>query len=221
MKSPLALSLLLLACLAAPSCQWQQQQQHKSEESKAQKGDEEPPLHLGAVHQVYPEQGFALLRIIGPIPKAGTTLITHPADGSNSRIGNLAVSSQQPSRDGIIAADIRSGTIVKGDRVFQYRDVSKHPGKEQTVTDAPTSEDPLEQKPALENDTTVETAPVLPGTETASPDAGVDTTVLPSSSTSAGAPTDAAAPASPSAPSAPTQAPDYLNDIPENINDWN
>ena len=50
-----------------------------------------PPLHLGAVHQVYPDQGFALLRIIGPMPKGGTVLISHPADGSNTRVGNLVV----------------------------------------------------------------------------------------------------------------------------------
>lgn len=114
----------VLMCVLSISCQ---QQQRPGSETDTETGEQQmaPPIHLGAVHQVYPEQNFALLRIIGPMPKSGTVLITHPMDGTNSRIGNLIVSSEFAARNGIIAADIRSGTVVKGDRVFQYRNISR------------------------------------------------------------------------------------------------
>ena len=151
-------------------CQWQSQENR----SDTATGEENvlPPLHLGAVHQVYPEQGFVLLRIIGPLPKAGTVLITHPADGSNTRIGNLVVTSDQPAKNRIIAAEIRSGNLMKGDRVFMYRNIAQPieqqeqeepeeihvpavtPGepiavmpKEEPATIAPIEEEPIQPEP--------------------------------------------------------------------------
>jgi hypothetical protein len=124
MKRFLPATLLMLGCALLFSCQ----QMHQKQDASAKKEatiEIPPPLHLGAVHQVFSNDKFALLRIIGPMPKSGTVLITHPMDGTNSRIGNLIVSSEFAARNGIIAADIRSGTVVKGDRVFQYRNISR------------------------------------------------------------------------------------------------
>lgn len=205
MRKLLRLALILLPGLCV-SCI--QQQRHAGAQEEAAESKEPPPLHLGAVHQVYPDQHFALLRIIGPMPTAGTTLITHPPDGSNARIGNLVISAGQPARNNIIAADIRSGTVVQGDRVFQYRDVSLHPGKEQVAPELPTEED--------ERDLTVTETPPPTGWVEANA-AGesqqtdrqtVETTVLPTE------------PSSPAAPSLPTAVPDYLNDIPDDITKW-
>ena len=128
------LTAVLMSALPVACIQQQQQQQQSSDpqNEKLQEQEMAPPLHLGAVHQVYPEQGFALLRIIGPVPKGGTVLISHPMDGSNSRIGNLIVSSEFATRNNIIAADIRSGTVMKGDRVFQYRNLSSSQNDEET-----------------------------------------------------------------------------------------
>lgn len=116
---PLAL-LLILGGLQT-SCSFFQQQEHHDEEQTEENVKTPPPLHLGAVHQVY--RNFALLRIIGPMPKEGTVLISHPVDGSSDRMGNLVVSSAQHRRGNIIAADIRSGWVMKGDRIFLYRSI--------------------------------------------------------------------------------------------------
>lgn len=212
MRKLLYLILILLPGLSV-SCI--QQQRHAENQEEASEVKEPPPLHLGAVHQVYPDQHFALLRIIGPMPAAGATLITHPPDGSNSRIGNLVISTGQPARNNIIAADIRSGTVVRGDRVFQYRDVSLHPGREQVVPES------MEEVQQQEQDLTIaETPDTSAGSEdfSASSDEAaasearqsVDTTVLPTP-----APTNPAETSSPSAP-----APDYLNEIPDDITQW-
>lgn len=121
----LSLALVLALACAQPSCSVFQQQKHAVEEEKNEEtGKMPPPLHLGAVHQVIPERNFALLRIIGPMPKEGTVLISHPADGAVDRVGNLMVSSGQHRRGNIIVADIRSGTVIKGDRVFLYRSIA-------------------------------------------------------------------------------------------------
>ena len=114
---------VLGAVLLCSGCMWQQQKADGT--TTATEENVLPPLHLGAVHQVYPEQGFVLLRIIGPMPRAGTVLISHPADGSNTRIGNLVVTSDQPAKNRIIAAEVRSGTPMKGDRVFMYRSIAQ------------------------------------------------------------------------------------------------
>ncbi len=210
-------ALLFSLSLLPTACIQQQQQQQRQQEKTEAKPKMLPPLHLGAVHQVYPEQGFALLRIIGPMPGPGVTLITHPADGSSERSGNLCSSSQQPSRDGIIAADIRSGTVVKGDRVFRYRNVATNDSSGDVIAaERPTGLAPEASEPDLE------VAPIPPPVEeeqtpvslqTSSP-AAVETTVLPTTAPQA-------ADSDPGAPGAPASAPGYLDSIPDNIDDWN
>ena len=117
-----------------------------------------PPLHLGAVHQVFPEKRFALLRIIGPMPAEGSVLITHPPDGATDRIGNLRVASGQNSRSNIIAADIRSGTVIKGDRVFQYRTIAIEDEEEPQET----GQEPANEQPAAEDPQADSASPTLP-----------------------------------------------------------
>ena len=194
-----------------------------------------PPLHLGAVHQVFPEKHFALLRIIGPLPADGTVLITPPPDGATDRIGNLCVSYAQNTRSNIIAADIRSGTVIKGDRVFLYRSVLQENG------DEPQGK---EEKPAEEGTAAADgnaaaapgELPVPPASELPEPAAlprpnlpdpatgtppdtapqSVETSVLPTPK----APT---APATPATPAPEQQDPSNLKliqDVPDNIHGW-
>ncbi len=190
-----SLALLMGAC-----------QQSKPQGKPGDQGKVLPPLHLGAVHQVYPEQGFVLLRIIGPMPKGGTVLITHPADGSNTRVGNLVVTSDQPARNNIIAADIRSGNVMKGDRVFMYRNIA-----------AP------DEKPEEDSSTPATTTPATPAT--------TPTPAAPTGSTTPAATEEDAPPAesttSETAPRGPVirdrkdhKTPAHIFDIPDDINDW-
>lgn len=124
MKGFLPVSLLVLACSLQFSCQQLQQKQQDTPAADTPEAEMPPPLYLGSVHQVFSNDKFALLRIIGPLPQEGTVLITHPADGSPTRMGNLIVSSAQHARNNIIAADIRAGVVMKGDRVFRYRNIA-------------------------------------------------------------------------------------------------
>ena len=131
MKQHLFPLLILLSCqLIAPSCQQQQQQQ--ADQPAPQKEEAPPPLYLGTIHQVFPADNFALVRIIGPRPAEGTVLVTHPQNGSADRVGNLLVSSAIHARNSIIAADIRAGVVMKGDRVYQYRSIAAAPVEEET-----------------------------------------------------------------------------------------
>ena len=149
---------LLLAALLLPGCATQQQGKRVTEaERRENLHRTPPPLHLGAVHQVFPEKHFALLRIIGPMPAEGSVLITHPPDGATDRIGNLLVSTGQNSRSNIIAADIRSGTVIKGDRVFQYRAVAREDGEEPQEP----AQTAAEEQPAAD-DTQAETPTAAP-----------------------------------------------------------
>lgn len=207
MRSFGAVALLCSAALLV-SCSLLQQQEGKSESEQEEKVVIPPPLHLGAVHQVYPEQGFALLRMLGPVPIPGTTLITHPADGSNDRVGNLSVSNATGSRNGIIAADIRSGTVFKGDRVFLYREIAPPEPQEQD-DDVPADAD------AAGDDTliTEDNSPIHPDAALPTPEPEpqqVDTTVLPEDTTPAPAPSV----------NTPDGIPDSIRDIPDSINDW-
>ncbi len=124
MKHPQPYHILLL--LAAPcllfSCSQMQQEQKPLQPEQAIKTA--PPLYLGSVHQVFPTDQFALLRIIGPMPREGTVLITHPADGSTARMANLIVSSAQHARNNFVAADIRAGVVAQGDLVYEYRSIA-------------------------------------------------------------------------------------------------
>jgi hypothetical protein len=112
MKRFLLTSLLLLGSSLQFSCTQLQQDQKQNEQKEEAAAEIPPPLYLGSVHQVFTNDKFALLRIIGPLPPEGTVLITHPADGSTERVGNLIVSSAQHARNNIIAADIRAGGFV-------------------------------------------------------------------------------------------------------------
>lgn len=213
---------LLAPMLLLGACQQQQQQQLQAETQEEKVPKTPPPLHLGAVHQVYPEQNFALLRIIGPMPGPGDTLITHPADGSNSRIGNLVISTGQPTRNNIIAADIRSGTVVKGDRVFRYRNISVHDASE--AEQAP-ADDVAEEVPPI-----ADAAMAMP--EEAEPPSNMRDEDFPEpilnreeeddddeQDTVVEAKPEPQLPAAPSG--APSQAaPAYLNDIPDDISQW-
>ena len=207
MLTAVLMSVLPVACIQQ---QQQQQQSSDSQNEELQEQKMAPPLHLGAVHQVYPEQGFALLRIIGPVPKGGTVLISHPMDGTNSRIGNLIVSSEFATRNNIIAADIRSGTVMKGDRVFQYRNLSSAQNDEvpeeadsgnierpilDTVPDSvimEAEEEKLQATQESSDDVVVEHTFTTPKPEVAQP-SPVDTPNVPS----------------------------YLEDIPDDISGWN
>lgn len=224
---------LLAGFSALVACQSQQSQHEQSE----QQVSGPPPLHLGAVHQVFPDQGFATLRFIGPVPPAGTTLITHPPDGSNSRVGNLQLPLDRQVRNSYVVATIRSGVVFQGDRVFMYRNVG------QADSSAQRSESDHNASHALPGD----------GSQLGSPDAGSIGIAQPSStaSTPSSPPVDVAfagatsgpqipavdslqplpvqqpeevpaqpTPQPPRRTATPGNIPDYLNDIPDNINDW-
>lgn len=207
MRSFGAVALLCSAALLA-SCSLLQQQEGKSESEQEEKVVIPPPLHLGAVHQVYPEQGFALLRMLGPVPAPGTTLISHPADGSNDRVGNLCVANATGSRNGMIAADIRSGTVVKGDRIFLYREIAPPEPQEQD-DDIPADADTSGDDTVITEDN----SPIRPDAALPTPEPEpqqVDTTVLPEDTTPAPAPSV----------NTPDGIPDSIRDIPDSINDW-
>lgn len=140
-----SVAALIASCLIQSSCSLTQQQGQTQNDSQVETEDptQRPPLYLGSVHQVYPERHFALLRIIGPMPAEGAVLISHPFDGTTDRIGNLCVASGQHSRNGIIAADIRSGVVMKGDRVFQYRNILSDTEDTETTHTSDTSEAPV------------------------------------------------------------------------------
>ena len=131
MKHTLSPLLLMLVCALQISCS-QNQHQTTREPSPQNTGEPaQPPLYLGSVHQVFPDDEFALIRIIGPRPEEGSVLITHPDDGSTSRMANLVVSSAQHAQSSIIAADIRSGIVKKGDYVYKYRSIAAAPEEEE------------------------------------------------------------------------------------------
>ncbi len=132
---PVSTAAALLFALAGPSCSWFQQQ--SPEEKKEEK--EPPPIYLGTIDQVYPDRQFALIRLIAPMPAPGTTLISHPADGSTGRVGNLSASSERVD-DLRVAADIRGGTVMRGDYVFAYRPLAEPDAKKQEVPADPESD---------------------------------------------------------------------------------
>lgn len=186
----------VLMMLAAVGCQ-----QHKGNAAKdiETKENVQPPLHLGAVHQVYPEQGFALLRMIGPVPRAGAVLVTHPANGEPTRIANLVVTSDRPTQNRFIAAEIRSGSPMQGDRVFMYRNIAqpveKPAEEEQTETPVPANI-PNTPTPVFQPNTPQDYAPII------------EETVVNEDETPE--------------KKAPKQheTPKHILDIPDNIDDW-
>ncbi len=205
-----------LMCTLPVACMQQQQQQISDTQNEEQQEQEmAPPLHLGAVHQVYPEQGFALLRIIGPVPKGGTVLISHPMDGTNSRIGNLIVSSEFATRNNIIAADIRSGTVMKGDRVFQYRSISTSQNEDDTEGEESASV----ERPILDTipDSVIKEVEAAEQAHKAQKAAADSTEERDSEPTYTEPEPEPAKPTSTDVPDVPS----YLEDIPDDISGWN
>ena len=223
---------LLAGLCTLVACQSQQSQ----DDQNKQKVSGPAPLHLGAVHQVFPGQGFATLRFIGPVPPAGTTLITHPPDGSNSRVGNLQLPLDRQVRNSYVVATIRSGVVFQGDRVFMYRNV----GQAAPAADAAGADGVTPAIPGDGSQLGTPDAGSMGMTPSPSPTAG--TTTLPADFAPEGTPIGPQIPAmDPLQPlpeqqpeevpvvqpvSQPTRKtssgniPDYLNDIPDNVNDW-
>lgn len=209
-----ACALALVLCSACSSWWVQNQPQSREKETKRKTP---PPLHLGAVQQVYPAQKFALLRMIGPMPGPGTTLISHPADGSTSRIGNLMVAENSKPRNGMVVADIRSGNVVSGDRVFLYRDVAapEQPKPNAATPNESEAEAPMAPQQQPLQIRTTGTTPLPSDAAPAQP-----TTPEPEPSPAESSP-NKAPDFIPEPLSTPSATPDYINDIPNNINEWN
>lgn len=212
MRKLLSFSVLCAAALCMSACSLVQQQNagESSDAAAEERPVIAPPLHIGAVHQVYPDQRFATIRLLGPIPAAGATLITHPADGSPERIGNLCVSNGLHIRNGLITADIRSGTVVKGDRVFLYQSIAAPEGREQTddtplPADNTPADDVIPEPSGLDTPAATNTPWATPSTPAADTPA-VETSVLPDDGTGVPEPT---------APSS------KLDDIPDTYDGWN
>ncbi len=217
MRRYLSILLPVLVCgFSLSACSQLQQQQNSEKPAEEATPEIPPPLHLGAVHQVFSTDKFALLRIIGPMPKEGTVLITHPADGSADRVGNLIVSSAQHARGNIIAADIRAGVVMKGDRVFQYRSIAAAPIEEEepepftltgTEIDVGYTPPAIKKKmeAAMSEAAGPEPSPVVPEDDSDIPT--VETTVLPTEE-----------PATPAVPEITPRG--RFDDIPDNISDW-
>lgn len=214
MKRYLPAFLLSMACtLVLPACTQLQQQQDTNSPGQEATPDIPPPLYLGSVHQVFSADKFALLRLIGPIPPEGTVLISHPADGSADRVGNLVVSAAQNARNGIIAADIRAGLVMKGDRIFRYRSISAAEEEEEpeenpepislTGEEIDVGYTPPEIKEKLE----AETSPSAEEQPAPAP-SYTETTVLPDDE-----------PVAPAIPDTPGHG--KFDDIPDTIDGWN
>lgn len=219
MKQVLASALLFLVCLLQCSCSQMQKQERDESTSETKEASAPPPLYLGSVHQVYAADKFALLRIIGPLPPEGTVLITHPTDGSTSRMGNLIVSASANARNNIIAADIRAGQVAKGDRVFKYRSIAAAPiepkepepepvqlgGEEIDLGYVPPAVQAMREKLAAKEK--------QPETQPEEPTAS--TTMLPGGSEPAGYDDEQAAPELPETKGLPK-----FDDIPDTISGW-
>lgn len=208
-----SLSLVCSLVWLQSSCSPFQQQEHSPEvDRKEDSAKIPPPLHLGAVHQVIPERNFALLRIIGPMPQEGTVLISHPADGATDRVGNLIVSGGQHRRGNIIVADIRSGIVIQGDRVFQYRNIS---------SDSEDSEPQTETADVQIDYGEEEYLPDFNSTPAVS-DAGSTPFTPPPTTNHEPTPEPAPMPEPVRPPSeTPAGIPDKLIDIPDTLDGWN
>lgn len=96
------------------------------------------PIYVGRIDHVYPSQNYVLIRLFGNVPEEGTTLISHAPDGdTSSRMANLRVSAERLGRIRV-PADIRSGTALAGDLVFQYQNMASPTMAKQPDTPAPT-----------------------------------------------------------------------------------
>ena len=207
MMKCLLLPTAALLLLLPTACQ----QQQKPTDTKANATKKTPPpQYLGSVFQVYPDKGLALLRIIGPVPEEGETLITHPTNGSTERIGNLSVNASRNARSGIVAATVRSGTVVGGDRVYRYREIAQPEAKDQQVPEEQTAPAKPEVIASLLPDAPADTPSFLPPSNNApvSNPFGLKDKPEESESTS-----------SAPIPPANTEPPKYIQDIPDTISD--
>lgn len=186
-----------------------------------------PPLYLGTVQQVYPSQKFVLLRIVGPMPSPGTTLISHPADGSTSRIANLHVSEDSSPRNGVLIADVRSGVVAAGDRIFLYRDISSSPSTDAapSVNTSSTDNSPryvppvsaVQRTPASDISQQPPVSPSLPETGQPGETSATEEPVTSQSEDSTSSPDR-----SDSLPDLPQEeVPSYIKDIPDDVTGWN
>lgn len=225
--------LVALTCGLGSSCSYIKNRflSQKSQVPGAERKKEQPPLYLGTVHQVYPERQFALLRIIGPMPRAGVPIISHPADGSTARMGNLVIPEGSQANRGIIVADIRSGAVESGDRIFLYRNISQQTPRdvEQPIDISQTTDMP-EVRPSTSvpsPSTHTQNIPSRPVVEQGNVQSVFDAPSQQSIPISEGievsAPVDMpqSMPTHMEAPSLPETAPAYLDDIPNDINQWN
>lgn len=183
-------------CFVLVSCFWQGEKLDPKEKSKE---ETPPPQYIGTVEQVYTDRHFALIRLVGPQQSPGTTLITHPLDGSNSRVGNLSVSSERLD-SWCLVADIRGGTVVKGDVVYVYRPLQAPDARKQETTG---------DEEEVSNDVPLpETSDVLSGDKEE---------VIPSNEDEMNGTSEVVpAPVVPPAES-PRKAPNTLDDIPDTI----
>lgn len=189
---------------ALASCFWQGEASSAKEKGK---GETPPPQYIGTVDQVFPDRHFALIRLVGPQQLPGTTLITHPLDGSGSRVGNLSVSSERLD-PWCLVADIRGGTVVKGDVVYVYSPLQSPDARKQETKEE-------------ENEVNLKDVP-LPGSSDVL--SGEDEMISPAEDESNGATEVDPAPSVPApiTPStdAPRKAPATLDDIPNTIDEF-
>ncbi len=209
-----ALPLLLLAC--------QNQTSPDGATTEPVKTKKPAPIYIGTIQQVYPDHNFALVRLARMVPKVGTTLISHPADGTNLRLGNLCVSAEKidNSVSRMIAADIRGGTVVRGDAVYIYDNVLAQRPKTQTVTDDIISE----ETPLSTDDAAFLKDPVAAVAEKQQPYEQSEDTTPPwfeEDTSSTPAPAISSPEKLPDSKKRPDPTlPSFIEDIPDRIEDW-
>lgn len=134
------------------------------------------PVYVGKIDKVFPEMKYVLIELYSSMYESGTVLISQSPDGvTPRRVANLCVS---PERMGStrIPADIRAGSVGKGDLVFLYRNMAAPTAQS---TPAATDTTKTDDKKAADDDTPpfpVET-PAADGTK--SPTADPNSTPVP------------------------------------------
>jgi len=195
----LRLLISLLFPILLLSCQSQRVIDGKVQD-KEEKSSTPAPRYIGSVYQVYPNNNFVLIRLLGPNPHPGTTLIAHPANGSTARIANLCVSNERVNNaiSRVIAADIRSGSVIKGDAVYIYNNIL--PAANNTPIDSPKKEGDEQLGAKDDKNVIIEPRPLF--NENSSPTPHFD----PIPAVNPRATTD-------------EPVPDYILDVPNNIKD--
>ncbi|MFI3244318.1 MAG: hypothetical protein R3Y56_08710 [Akkermansia sp.] len=207
----LSLPLLLLAC--------QNQTSPDGSSDDPQEEKKPAPIYIGTIQQVYPDHNFALVRLARMVPKTGTTLISHPADGTNLRLGNLCVSAEKidNSVSRMIAADIRGGTVVRGDAVYIYDNVLAQRPKKQVITeDTPITAEDAEFLADPVASVAHKQEAVQEGDDITPPWFEEDSSVAPIPAPAITAPNKLPAGTKKSDPSLPS----FIEDIPDRIEEW-